>query len=105
MAKKAEELSLYKIANTICGKKHKKSAGVWTKDGKLLSQEDELRGTWEEHFNEVFNIPCDIPVDESVKEELQAGEDLENINLELPTREELRRNLQRIQNVKLKLLA
>ena len=51
MAKKAEEAAkknemgtLYKITNTICGKKHKKSAGVRTKDGKLLTQEDEVRG-------------------------------------------------------------
>ena len=107
MAKKAEEAakknemgSLYKITNTICGKKHKKSAGVRTKDGKLLTQEGEVRGKWEEHFNEVFNIPCDIPVDESVEEELQAGKDLENVNLEPPTREEVRRNLKRMQNDK-----
>ena len=107
MAKKAEEAAkknemgtVYKITNTIYGKKHKKSAGVRTKDGKLLTQEDEVRGRWEEHFNEVLNTPCDIPVDESVEEELQAGKDLENINLEPPTREEVRRNLIRMQNDK-----
>ena len=49
---------------------------------------------------QVLNIPCDIPVDESVQEELQAGKDLENINVEVPTREEVRRNLKRIQNDK-----
>ena len=107
MAKKAEEAAkknemgtVYKITNTICGKKHKKSAGVRTKDGKLLTQEDEVRGRWEEHFNEVLNIPCDIPVDESVEDELQAEKDyLENINLKPPTRE-VRRNLKRMQNDK-----
>ena len=53
MAKKAEVATkknemgtLYKITNTICGKKHKKSADVRTKDGKLLTQEDEVRGRW-----------------------------------------------------------
>ena len=104
IAKKAEEAAeknemdtLFKITNTICGKK---SAGVRTKDGNPQTQEDEVRGKWEEHFNEVLNIPCDIPVDESVQEELQAGKDLENINVEVPTREEVRRNLKRIQNDK-----
>ena len=81
------------ITNIICVKKQKNSAAVRTKDGKLLNQEDEVRGRWQEHFNEVLkvlNIPCNIPVDESVEEELQAGEDVENINLEPPTREEVK---------------
>ena len=59
-----------------------------------------IKGRWQEHFNEVLNILCDIPVDESVEEELQAGEDMENINLEPPTREEVRRNFKRMQNDK-----
>ena len=54
----------------------------------------------EEHFNEVLNIPCDIPVDESEEEELQAGKKLENINLEPPTGEEVRKKLKRMQNDK-----
>ena len=48
--------TLYKMATTICGKKHKESAGVRTKDGKLLTQEDEVRGRSEEHYNEVLSI-------------------------------------------------
>ena len=94
MAEKAEEAAeknemgtLYKIANTICGKKHKKSAGVTTKDGTLLTQEDEVRRRWEEHFNKVLNIPCNVPVNETLEDDLQAAEDLENMNLEPPTRE------------------
>ena len=107
MAKKAEEApeknemgTLYKTTTIIRGKKHKKSAGVRTKNGKLLTQEDEVRGRWQERFNKVLNIPCGITVDESVEEELQAGEDMENINLEPPTREAARRNLKRMQNDK-----
>ena len=57
-----------------------------------------IKGRWQEHLNEVLNILCDIPVDKSVEEELQAGEDMGNINLEPPTREEVRRNLKRMQN-------
>ena len=38
--------------------KHKKSAGVRTKDGKLLTE-----GDGKNTFNEVLNIPCDIPID------------------------------------------
>ena len=90
MAKKAEEAAkknemgtLHKITDTICGKKHSKSVGVRTKDGKLLTQEDEVRERWEEHFTEVLNIPCDIPVDDSVEEELRAGKDLEKSTLSL----------------------
>ena len=90
---------VYKITNTICGKKHK-SAGVRTKDGKLLTQEDEVRGRWEEHFNKVLNIPCNVPADETLEEDLQAAADLENVNPEPPTREEIRRNLKRMQNNK-----
>ena len=107
MAEKAEEAAeknekgtLYKITNTICGKKHKKSAGVRRKDGRLLTQEDEVRGSWEEHFNEVLNIPCNVPADETLEEDLQAAENLKNINPEPPTREEIRRNLKRMQNNK-----
>ena len=51
MAEKAEEAAeknekgtLYKITNTICGKKHKKSVVARTKHGKLLTQEDEVKG-------------------------------------------------------------
>ena len=95
-AEKNEISTLYKITNTTCGKKHKKRSSVSMQD----AQDDEIRGRWEEHSNEVLNIPCDIPVGKSVKEELQAGEDLENINLEPPTRKEVRRNLKRMQNHK-----
>ena len=94
MAEKAEEAAeknekgtLYKITNTICGKKHKKSVVARTKHGKLLTQEDEVKGRWE-HFNEVLNIPCNVPA-ETLEEDLQATEDLENINPEPPTREEI----------------
>ena len=80
MAEKAEEAAeknekgtLYKITNTICGKKHKKSVVARTKHGKLLTQEDEVKGRWEEHFNEVLNIPCNVPAE--TLEDLQATED------------------------------
>ena len=50
---------LYKITNIICGRKHKKSAGVRTKDGKLLTRE----GADGKNTLMRYYIPCDFPLD------------------------------------------
>ena len=58
------------------------------------------RKRWQEHFSKILNITCVIPVNESLVEDLQARNDLENINLDPPNRKKVRNNLKRMNNDK-----
>ena len=66
---------------------------------KLQTQKDEVRERWQERLSEILHIPCVIPVNESLEEDLQARDDWENINLDPPNRR-VRKNLKRMQNDK-----
>ena len=52
--------TLYKITKQLCNDRAAPPAGVRSKDGNLLTQEDLVREGWKEHFHEILNRPASV---------------------------------------------
>ena len=76
-AEKAAKLNqmgtLYKIIKQLCNDRATPSAGVRSKDGNLLTQEDLVQERWKEHFQEFLNSPA--PTHQIIPEDCVLAED------------------------------
>ena len=50
--------TLYKITKQLCNDRATPPAGVRSKNGNFLTQEDLVRERWKDHFQEVLNRPA-----------------------------------------------
>jgi len=50
---------LYTKTKLLSGCLKKPSTGIWTKDGKVITTEEEVLERWEEHFYEILNVACE----------------------------------------------
>ena len=48
------------LPQQLCNDRATPPAGVRSKDGNLLTQEDLVQDRWKEHFQEVFNRPASL---------------------------------------------
>ena len=92
--------TLYKITKQLCNDRATPPAGVRSKNGNLLTQEDLVRERRKEHFQEVLNRPATthqiIPEDCVLAED----EDCLDIDTEPFTLEEVRAAIKHLKNGK-----
>ena len=84
-ASQGQMKGVYEATRRLCNEGPRKAGMVKSKEGKLLTKEDEVKARWQEHFTEVLNRPApevDIAVEEA--------DVINGINIGEITREEIR---------------
>ena len=92
--------TLYKITKQLCNDRSTPPAGVRSKSGNLLTQEDLVRERWKEHFQEVLNRPA--PTHQIIPEDCVLAEDEDCLDIDTGpfTLEEVRAAIKHLKNGK-----
>ena len=92
--------TLYKITKQLCNDRAAPPAGVCSKNGNLLTQEDLVRERWKAHFQEVLNRPA--PTHQIIPEDCVLAEDEDCLDIDTGpfTLEEVRAAIKHLKNVK-----
>ena len=88
--------TVYEITRTLSNEKRRTPSVIKDKEGKILSNEEDCKKRWKEHFEEVLNRP--VPTNPI--ENLDEKEILENIETGPITREEITRALKSLKSGK-----
>ena len=91
---------LYKITKQLCNDRAAPPAGVCSKNGNLLTQEDLVRERWKAHFQEVLNRPA--PTHQIIPEDCVLAEDEDCLDIDTGpfTLEEVRAAIKHLKNGK-----
>ena len=85
IAKEAEDAAkcgqmkdVYNATRRLCCEPPKKIDMVWSKEGNLLTKEEEVQQRWKEHFAEILNRPnpeheAEVTSDVEIVEEIPSG--------------------------------
>ena len=98
-AKKNQLSELYTLTRQLSNQKKSRGSGIRSKDGDLLTKEDQVLERWKEHFEEVLNIRSeniDIPEGCNIGE----NPDIETIDTSQITIDEVKRAIMKLKNGK-----
>ena len=72
---------------------------VKSEDGEILTEEKKIRERWREHFQEIMNVRNDVDENERLLHAMAPAEyDLEDINMESVTNEEIIQAIKSMKN-------
>ena len=94
-ASKGDMKELYSITRTLAGAKKIPDRPVRAKSGELLTDQEEQRKRWADHFRELLNRPpsSDIP-------DIAPADTLLEVNESRPSKEEVKRAIRHLKNEK-----
>ena len=87
---------LYDITRTMLGKRSRPPEPVKNKDGVIVTEEQEQRATWAEHFRDMLNRPLSTEMPNITPTE----ERLLNVTVNPPSKAEIERALKQLKNGK-----
>ena len=95
-ASRGQMKKVYEATRKICGVRANKVEMIRSKDGRMLSKEEEIKSRWKQHFEEVLNRPAPVQTPE-INVNVPEDEDIES---GFVTKEEIKAAIRATQNGK-----